>query len=292
MPPQDFALADKLRLKSVELGMVIKDTGLKCSSGHQGIFFFQDDAVFDAIPLPGDDDDPGKLNNENVLFTTGRDWCYALANQLPSIAQRVHNGTHNGTHPVYRCQPGEGLVESFDNHEKGAQFPHIRPVTCHGSAATFGIGDEEYSDRCNSLNGGPKPYTGFGATAMGEWGLTGHGGVPKGFQCREQFKAHWCDSDVFATQALDAVCMKTFGNKPPYSCTTRTSKYETSEKLALAWSNTQLMWVILMAIFVSFFRHVPGSSQHSRCGSSESGHRPDSTSKQLGRTKRDKRMVV
>ena len=79
--------------------------------------------------------------------------------------------------------------------------------------------------------------------------------VPADFNCRAKFKALFCDSGLFAARAPTVVCDEHFTNTPPFSCTSRVPKLTTSESLAVAFSNANAAWMVMLSASVFFMHH-------------------------------------
>ena len=66
-------------------------------------------------------------------------------------------------------------------------------------------------------------------------------------------------SGRFAAQARLHLCV-TFENRPPYSCVEQVPKYTMTQALALAWSNTQMLWAVNLFLLVTVLRRLPGAN--------------------------------
>ena len=59
-------------------------------------------------------------------------------------------------------------------------------------------------------------------------------------------------------QGKPQICDMNFKNKPPYSCEWQIPKYSNSDKLALSWSNSMMLWSVLLSGLVFVLRRLPG----------------------------------
>ena len=59
-------------------------------------------------------------------------------------------------------------------------------------------------------------------------------------------------------QGKPQICDMNFKNKPPYSCERQIPKYSNSDKLALSWSNSMMLWSVLLSGLVFVLRRLPG----------------------------------
>ena len=176
--------------------------------------------------------------------------CRRLAADLYVNRTKCDRATHPDTCPEFGCMRRTYDVDSYielgtGDHSKGRSQPGDGGIVFQNAQYDF--------DTSNP----PSLNEGGGLTQMR--GPQGNG-VTADYDCEAKFTEHWCTSGVFAEQASQNLCAQTFSNRPPYSCVEQVSKYTATQALALAWSNTQMLWAVNLFLLVTLLRRLPGAN--------------------------------
>ena len=179
--------------------------------------------------------------------------CRKLAADLHVNRTKCDGVANPDTCPPYGCmrQTHEGLESEFIAFSPGgAANSQGRSMRGRGGIRFENVQyDFDTSTPPNTLAGG-------GLTQMR--GAQGNL-ITADYDCEAKFTEHWCESGHFAAQASQHLCAS-FVNQAPYSCVEKVHKYTAMQALALAWSNTQMLWAVNLYLLVMVLRRLPGAA--------------------------------